>query len=172
MNIPNCVPEFYRSMWEDEAHEAELEMERQNYYERNKAYRRQKYIDGCDEIQFYPDECVGCSHGEEANPDSEWDDIPTIICNNWKTCPVYRKDFEEHSNENWNEHLEWHKTCAEKMKLIGKTYEDPEGVWEITELWLVDNSVTVRQIQKGNLNYWKEMSVPIGEAEYYLNGGK
>ena len=94
--IPNCVPEYYRSMLEDEAHEAELEMERLNWYEKNKAYREQKRKKGCAEIDCYPDECRGCKYGEEANPDSEYDDMPTMICSNWKVCPVFKQYVREH----------------------------------------------------------------------------
>ena len=68
-SIPNCVPEYNRSRFEDEAHEAEKEWERLTWYEKNKAYRRQKYIEGCNELQFYPPECEKCPHGEEAMPD-------------------------------------------------------------------------------------------------------
>ena len=115
-NIPNCVPEYYRSMWEDECHEAEKELERQTYYERNKEYRRQKYIDGCNELRFFPDECCKCQYGEEAKPDSEMDDMPTMICSNWKNCPVYRKDTEESfPNVPFEEYISWHKEYVEKL---------------------------------------------------------
>lgn len=115
--IPNCVPEYYRSMWEDEAHEAELEMQRLSYYEKNKEYRKQKYIEGCNELQFYTDECIKCHHGEEANPDSEWDDIPTMICSNWKNCSVYKRDVEEHfPNTSWEEYMRWREEYVEKLK--------------------------------------------------------
>ncbi len=94
--IPNCVPEYYREQREREEHEWELEQERLSWYRKNKEYRLQKRKEGCAEIDCYPDECNGCKHGEEANPYSEYDDMPTMICSNWKTCPVFKKYVEEH----------------------------------------------------------------------------
>ena len=115
-NIPNCVPEYYRSMWEDECHKAEKELEKQTYYERNKEYRKQKYIDGCNELRFYPDECCKCQYGEEAKPDSEMDDMPTMICSNWKNCPVFRKNTEESfPNVSFEELISWHEEYVEKL---------------------------------------------------------
>ena len=125
--IPNCVPEYYRSKWEDEAHEAELEMERQSWYEKNKAYRLQKRKDGCAEIDCYPDECHGCKHGEEANPYSEYDDMPTMICSNWKACHVFKKYVEEHWSDtpieevySWFEYKEPEMEKRTYFKLIFK----------------------------------------------------
>lgn len=95
-NIPNCVPEYYRSQWDDECHEAEKELERQNWYEENKAYQDKRYKEGCWLITCYPDECGKCKYGEEAMPTAEWDDMPTVICSNWRKCPVFRRYVEEH----------------------------------------------------------------------------
>ena len=114
--IPNCVPEWFRSLQDDYNHEWELEMNRQEWYKANKKYRAQRYIDGCDEIRFYPDECRECPYGEEANPDSEYDDIPTMICNNWENCPVYRNDVKEHfPNDSWEEYCGWRKEYVQKI---------------------------------------------------------
>ena len=57
---------------------------------------------------------------------------------------------------------------ADEM-MIGETYEDPEGEWEITEV--NGDQVTVKNIQEGNLNYGIEYMVSWGEAKYFLNGG-
>ena len=107
--IPNCVPEYFRSMFEDEAHEWELQMERQERYKRNKEYIDKRYKEGCWLVSFYPDECEKCKHAEEAMPTSEDDDIPTKICDNWRNCPV----FKEYVKENWpgvpyEEVCNWH----------------------------------------------------------------
>lgn len=51
--------------------------------------------------------------------------------------------------------------------LIGKTYQDPEGIWEITAV--DEDRVEIRQVQEGNLNYGFESEVSLEEAEYYLN---
>jgi len=114
--IPNCVPEYYRSLQDDYDHECELEMNRQEWYRKNKEYREQKYIDGCNELRFYPDECCKCQYGEEAMPDSEYDDMPTMICSNWKNCPVYRKDSEEaFPNVPWEEYIQWREEYVQKL---------------------------------------------------------
>lgn len=139
--IPNCVPEYYRSMFEDEAHEAELEMERLNWYEKNKAYREQKRKEGCAEINCYPDECRDCRHGEEANPDSEYDDMPTMICSNWKVCPVFKKHVEEHWPDtpleevySWFDYKEREMEKRTEFKLRFKTnYVDIEVILRTTE---------------------------------------
>ena len=114
--IPNCVPEYYRSMFEDQAHEAEIETERNEWYRKNKEYRKQKYIDGCDEIRFYPDECCKCQYGEEALSDSEYDDFPTMICSNWRNCPVFRKHAKEQFPDvSWEEYCGWREEYAQKL---------------------------------------------------------
>ncbi len=114
--IPNCVPEYYRSLQDDYDHECEIEMERNEWYRKNKEYRKEKYIDGCDEIRFYPDECRKCPYGEEAKPDSESDDMPTMICNNWRKCPVYRNDVKEHfPNVPFEEYISWREEYVQKL---------------------------------------------------------
>ena len=92
--IPNCVPEYYRSMFEDETHEYELEMKRYERHGKNREYRRRKKLEGCAELSFYPEECVKCPCGEDAPAQSDSDDIPTMICSNWKSCPVFRREMD------------------------------------------------------------------------------
>ena len=114
--IPNCVPEYFRSLQDDYDHECELEMNRQEWYRKNKEYREQKYIDGCNELRFYTSVCVDCPHGEEAMPDSEMDDMPTMICSNWKNCPVYRKDTQEaFPGVPWEEYIQWREEYVQKL---------------------------------------------------------
>lgn len=93
--IPNCVPEYFRSMFDDQAREYELEMKRRDYYEGNKAHRMEKRKEGCAELAFYPEECIKCPCGEEAGPESENDDWPVMICGNWKNCGVFRREMDE-----------------------------------------------------------------------------
>ena len=115
MTIPNCVPEYYRSLQDDYDHECELEMERQSWYDKNKEYRKQKYIEGCNEISCYPDECNGCIFGEEAMPDSEYDDMPTIICSYWKRCPVFARNTSK-NYASLDEYIKWREEYVEKLK--------------------------------------------------------
>lgn len=51
--------------------------------------------------------------------------------------------------------------------LVGRTYQDPEGIWEITAV--NDGRVEIRQVQEGNLNFGFESEVSLEEAEYFLN---
>lgn len=123
--IPNCVPEYYRSLQDDYDHECEMEMERNEYYRKNKEYRRQKYLDGCNEIRFYPCECENCPHGEEALPDSEIDDIPTMICSKWKTCRVFIGDAKEaFPDVPFEEYCQWREEYVEKLKKEMITYDN------------------------------------------------
>ncbi len=34
--MPNCVPEYYRSLWEDEDHQSELRAQREEGYQANR----------------------------------------------------------------------------------------------------------------------------------------
>lgn len=125
--IPNCVPEYYRSIQDDYDHECELEMNRQEWYKKNKEYREQKYIDGCNELRFYTSVCVDCPYGEEAMPDSEYDDMPTMICSNWKNCPVYRKDTDESfPNVPFEEYCQWHEEYVQR--LLEERSENKKGI--------------------------------------------
>lgn len=54
-----------------------------------------------------------------------------------------------------------------KDLVIGTTYEDPEGIWEVTEI--NGNLITVLQVQDENINFGKEFIVTREEVEYYLN---
>ena len=115
--IPNCVPEYYRSLQDDYDHECEMEMERQNWYEKNKEYRRQKYIDGCNEISFYPCECEKCQYGEHALPDSEYDDVPTMICNNWRNCKIWEREAKAaFPDVPIEEYIQWREEYVEKLR--------------------------------------------------------
>lgn len=102
--IPNCVPEYFRSQQDDYEHECELEMERQKRYRRNREFIRQRQIDGCAEIRFYPDECEHCQHGEDTPMTSEYDDIPSKLCSNWGKCEIFRRELmEAFPNTSWEE---------------------------------------------------------------------
>lgn len=55
-------------------------------------------------------------------------------------------------------------------ELIGKTYEDPEGMWEITNI-VEENKeifVEIKCIQVENNEHGDLFAVPIGEAIYFL----
>lgn len=52
--------------------------------------------------------------------------------------------------------------------IMGETYEDPEGEWEV--IAVDGDQVTVKCIQEENLNYGREYCVPFKEAWYYITG--
>lgn len=56
---------------------------------------------------------------------------------------------------------------TQNENLIGKTYQDPEGIWEITAI--DGDRVEIRQVQEGNINFGFESEVSLEEAEYFLN---
>ena len=107
--IPNCVPEYYHELQERYDHECELAAERNDWYESNREYREKRESEGCAVLQFPPDECEGCEHGENAMPIDEWDDIPTIICDKcWRTCAAFRRSVKESwPNESWETISGW-----------------------------------------------------------------
>lgn len=55
-------------------------------------------------------------------------------------------------------------------ELIGKTYEDPEGMWEITNIVKENKEifVEIKCIQEENSKYGDLFGVPIEEAIYFL----
>ena len=53
------------------------------------------------------------------------------------------------------------------MSLINKTYEDPDGIWYISEI--NKGKALITCIQEDNPNYLMICEVPVEEAEYYLS---
>jgi len=55
-------------------------------------------------------------------------------------------------------------------KLIGKTYEDPDGVWEITNIVEENKEIfaELKCIQEGDDRFGDLFGVPIEEAIYFL----
>lgn len=89
--IPNCVPEYYRDLFEREEHEAELRWEQQEHYNANK----RKIDDACGAglpILRYGgyDACRNCKNADHDTQTSEEDDINHVICHN-PDCPEHRK---------------------------------------------------------------------------------
>ena len=52
------------------------------------------------------------------------------------------------------------------MNIVGRTYQDPEGIWEVTGT--CGQLVEIRQVQEDNLNFGFESVVTMEEAMYYL----
>jgi hypothetical protein len=55
-------------------------------------------------------------------------------------------------------------------KLIGKTYEDPDGVWKITDIVEGNKKIfaELKCIQEGDDRFGDLFEVPIEEALYFL----
>jgi hypothetical protein len=49
---------------------------------------------------------------------------------------------------------------------VGNVYNDPEGTWKI--IAINNHTVTVEQIQEGNIMFGKECIVTIDEVEYFM----
>lgn len=88
--IPNCVPEYYRSMIEDKEYEDELEYERTERYRSNKAKIEKAKADGFPVLSLAFDEgcekCWDCATKDSDTMTSSDDDIELIICLN-PQCP-------------------------------------------------------------------------------------
>ena len=89
-----CVAEYHRSRYEDDAHEAVMEEERQERYRANK-----KLIDDAADagtLVYMAWSCVGCKDYTAIGMTSFDDDIEHGICGNLscKTCP-YRKEADD-----------------------------------------------------------------------------
>jgi hypothetical protein len=54
-----------------------------------------------------------------------------------------------------------------KIDLIGMEYEDPEGIWEITDV-LLNNRVEITQMQEDNIDYGYVTDVDIKEVLYFI----
>ena len=52
------------------------------------------------------------------------------------------------------------------MNIIGRKYEDLEGIWQI--VGVTEGKAELVCIQKGNVYYGHNFLVPIAEAKYYL----
>ena len=90
-------------------------------------------------------------------------------CSNRCFFEIYLKkdpEFEQVVAENFG--IEWFYKKGDLE--IGATYEDPEGVWEVTGY--DGKYVDIKCIQEGNLNEGDIFVVSKEEAEYYLKGGE
>lgn len=88
-----CVAEYNRCREEDEAHEYELQMERN---ERCKANKK-KLEDNADIAVWFSDRCIECKHYEDVGPTfyGTWDidDVEHGLCHNCNRneCPVWKE---------------------------------------------------------------------------------
>lgn len=88
--IPNCAPEYYRSMIEDKEHEDELAFERAEKYRVNKAKIEKAIADGVPVLSLAFDsgceKCWSCTTKDGDTMTDDEDDIELVICLN-PQCP-------------------------------------------------------------------------------------
>lgn len=90
-NLPNCVPEYFREMFEREEHEAELRWELTDHYNANKLKMEKAYEAGLPVLLYGG--YNGCQYCRDADHDTQTnddDDICCVICHN-PDCPEHRK---------------------------------------------------------------------------------
>lgn len=80
MQIPNCVPEYYRELEEKEAHEYEKAHKRDAYYEESRQKLEWAKQMGWPILSFGGyDKCHKCKYKFDVQTDAE-DDTDTLIC--------------------------------------------------------------------------------------------
>ena len=90
MNIPDCVPEYYRQQEEREEYEYERMLKRNAYYEKSKRRLDQAKRCGQPVLGFGGyDACYNCKKKFDVQVDAE-DDFCTIICYD-KNCVYHKK---------------------------------------------------------------------------------
>ena len=80
--IPNCVPEFYRSMWEDEDLKYEKQLQREEQYRKNRELLDYAFTGGLyvlDEV-FCANECLECKKRTPCLQRDEEDDFGRFVC--------------------------------------------------------------------------------------------
>ena len=81
--IPDCVPEYYRSLWEEEGHQAELRAQRGERYQANREKIRAAIAAGLPVLDFGGyGSCRECSHADHDTMRSDEDDFDSVICHN------------------------------------------------------------------------------------------
>lgn len=93
--IPNCVPEYYRELFEREEHEAELCWEQQEHYNANKEKMKEAYEADLPILDYGGfDACLHCEDADHDTQTGFEDDFCRVICHN-PDCPEHRKHKED-----------------------------------------------------------------------------
>lgn len=120
--IPNCVPEFYRSQREEEERQYELETKAQEHYNQNKEKLDKAAEEGYPILNYdgYT-ECYDCKTKDSDTMIFAEDDIGTIICLN-KHCVCHKKyatvKSEEEQKENEEEEESFLKESYKHQELL------------------------------------------------------
>ena len=91
--IPNCVPEYYRSMWEDEDIKYEKELQREEEYKKNRELLDNAWASGlCILAEMNcASECFDCTNRTHCIQRDYEDDIGLFVCLNKGFC-VHQKE--------------------------------------------------------------------------------
>lgn len=90
MQMPNCVPEYYRELQEREEHEYELRQKRYAHYEESKRRIEEANEKGYPILDFGGyDECRCCEKKFDVQV-NEYDDFGSLICYD-KSCVCHMK---------------------------------------------------------------------------------
>ena len=93
--IPDCVPEYYRSLWEDEDHQSELRAQREERYQANRDKIRAAVEAGLPILHYGGyGPCQECSCADYDTMTDDEDDFDSVICRNPR-CPLHK----EHESE-------------------------------------------------------------------------
>lgn len=87
--LPNCVPEYYRSLREDEDHQYELRMQREERYAANREKIKAAIASDLPILDY--DGYAPCQDCKDADYDTmtdEEDDFGRVICHN-PACPLH-----------------------------------------------------------------------------------
>lgn len=101
--MPDCVPEYYRSMEADEQHRYEIYKRKQEGFQRNKKKLEDAQKAGLPLLPYGGyDECWKCPHAEIDTATDEDDDTSVVICHR-PDCKCHieaKRKMEEHFQEN------------------------------------------------------------------------
>ncbi len=97
--IPDCVPEYYRSLWEDEDHQAELRAQREERYQANRDKIRAAVEAGLPILHYGGyGPCQKCSCADYDTMTDDEDDFDSVICHN-PHCPLHKEHESEEDTE-------------------------------------------------------------------------
>lgn len=89
--IPNCVPEYYRSLWEEEDHQSELREQRRERYRANEEKIKAAVAAGLPILDFGGyDACQKCSYADYDTMTGDEDDFGCVVCHD-PACPLHKE---------------------------------------------------------------------------------
>lgn len=82
-SLPNCVPEYYRSLQEEQDRQYDQKMRRQESYQENRR-KLDAAVEAGLPILFFGgyDSCRECPHADHDTVTDDDDDICCVICHN------------------------------------------------------------------------------------------